>query len=268
MMDTSVEGEESVLDYILQRRCSCGGFCFYRLDEPCAQDTYYALSSLSLLGRRVRDPKTEAFLRSLRDENGCYQSISTCFYCVMSLELLGSSEYGVSEGYLKAEEAALVNTLCSNRFSMDLFLEHAHQFFEVAGLLRFDVGSDLSSRLSLLSPPPYLKEIYHYVRSCELCGVGYDGDYIREFLRACQDPHVGFREAPQLRLSYLEQLYYGVRLCEILGDMPLYPDGIKAFVLSCRRANGGYARCSAGIATLKDTYYAVYILNRLARWLC
>ena len=41
--------DQKTIRYISERRCASGGYCFYRLDEPNAADTLYALASLALL---------------------------------------------------------------------------------------------------------------------------------------------------------------------------------------------------------------------------
>ncbi|MDH7594200.1 MAG: hypothetical protein QHG99_07615 [Methanomicrobiales archaeon] len=47
-----------ILEYVKGCRCGSGGYCFYRLDEPNAADTYHALFTMVLLGEDVRDEKT------------------------------------------------------------------------------------------------------------------------------------------------------------------------------------------------------------------
>ena len=41
---------EKVEVYIMERLCENGGFCFYRLEEPNASDTYFAVLTLRHLG--------------------------------------------------------------------------------------------------------------------------------------------------------------------------------------------------------------------------
>ena len=41
--------DQKTIRYISERQCASGGYCFYRLDEPNAADTLYALASLALL---------------------------------------------------------------------------------------------------------------------------------------------------------------------------------------------------------------------------
>jgi len=41
---------EKVKIYIMERLCKGGGFCFYRLEESNASDTYFAVLTLRHLG--------------------------------------------------------------------------------------------------------------------------------------------------------------------------------------------------------------------------
>ena len=50
--------KERTINYVTRCRCVEGGFCFYRLEEPNASDTYYALSILNLLGVDIEDDDT------------------------------------------------------------------------------------------------------------------------------------------------------------------------------------------------------------------
>jgi hypothetical protein len=81
------EIKEQAVNYVMDRKCKEGGFCFYRLEEPNASDTYYALSIMNLLDINFKDENTLAYLRSLQNNHGSYQSFYSAFYSVNSLLL-------------------------------------------------------------------------------------------------------------------------------------------------------------------------------------
>ena len=58
--------KERTINYVTRCRCVEGGFCFYRLEEPNASDTYYALSILNLLGIDIEDDDTVFYLKNLQ----------------------------------------------------------------------------------------------------------------------------------------------------------------------------------------------------------
>jgi hypothetical protein len=63
-----IQGQETTIEYIRERRCSSGGYCFYRLDEPNAGDTFHALASLAMLDALPdNDVATREYLQSFRN---------------------------------------------------------------------------------------------------------------------------------------------------------------------------------------------------------
>ncbi len=82
------EIKEQAVNYVMERKCKKGGFCFYRLEEPNASDSYYALAILDLLGISFKDYNTVAYLRSLQSNHGSYNSVYSLLYSIKSLLLL------------------------------------------------------------------------------------------------------------------------------------------------------------------------------------
>lgn len=76
--------------YILERACPSGGFCFYRLDEPSPQDTYFALATLDLLQVPYGSASTIRYLQALQQPDGSYASMVQAFFVLSSLRLAGS----------------------------------------------------------------------------------------------------------------------------------------------------------------------------------
>ena len=80
-----------ILQYVQERRCLSGGYCFYRLDEPNAGDTFHALQVLFLLGELNRDDETATFLQDLQHPDGSYSSHAAALFAGRGLQLLGES---------------------------------------------------------------------------------------------------------------------------------------------------------------------------------
>jgi len=67
MMPT-IQGQETTIEYIRERRFSSGGYCFYQPDEPNAGDTFHALASLAILDALPdNDNVTRDYLRTFRN---------------------------------------------------------------------------------------------------------------------------------------------------------------------------------------------------------
>jgi hypothetical protein len=85
---TAVDIGHRIIQYVLERRCRNGGYCFYRLEEPNGSDTFYALSILSSLGVERKDEKTAVYLKKRQQGDGSYESLFQAYYCIRSLQLL------------------------------------------------------------------------------------------------------------------------------------------------------------------------------------
>ena len=80
--------QQRILDYVIDRQCRKGGFCFYKLEETNGLDTYSALSLLNLLDVSFKDEKTVAYLQNMQNDDGSYDSVFLAFYSLKSLRLL------------------------------------------------------------------------------------------------------------------------------------------------------------------------------------
>ena len=87
--------------YIMERLCKGGGFCFYRLEEPNASDTYFAVLTLRHLGIDFRDDRTIAFLKNMQRMDGSYSSIYSAYYSIMALKLMGEKPEHDCKNFLR-----------------------------------------------------------------------------------------------------------------------------------------------------------------------
>jgi len=107
---------EAATRYVLSKRGSDGGylsFQFMDMFESSAEDTFYALYALKLLGvEPPRAAETVEFLKRLQKEDGSYSSVEVAFFSISALRLLGTlprDPSGAAE-YLERALAASAET--------------------------------------------------------------------------------------------------------------------------------------------------------------
>ncbi len=250
-----------VIEYVLERRCPSGGYCFYKLDEPTTSDTFFALSTLKLLCLEASDRKSLDYLLSVQYEDGSYQSIETCFYAVKALDLMGALPRINPVNYLTTIEKEILKAIekpFSDRYAL---IKHCYFISWLKSFFGHEVVKDVKRFAREMLHSPYLSERFYAVKCLISCGEDVEKEEHIRFLRKCELPHLGFSESPNTQLVYIEQQYMGTMLCRILKTSPQYPEAIEDFVKSCQRKNGGFGRCSTGIATLEYTFYGVSILK-------
>ncbi len=252
-----------VIDYVLERRCPSGGYCFYKLDEPNASDTFFALMILKSLCLETKDQKTKNFLLSLQYEDGFYQSIETCFYSVRGLALMDATPKYDFRKYIFVIEEEIKRAIRSSSSSHYKLIKHCYFISWLKGLLEEKVDKIITDFAHEMKNSDFLSERFFAIK-CLLLNKEEiaEKDQIK-FLRDCESPHLGFTESPHIELFHMEQQYMGVTLCKILGVTPLYPEAVEEFVRTCQKNSGGFARSETGIATLEDTFYGVSTLKKI-----
>lgn len=270
------EFRNRVVQYVLERQCRSGGFCFYKLEEPNGSDTFYALSILSLLGVEFRDEKTLRYLQAMQHRDGSYSSMYMAYYSIKGLEFLGEKpicdpvpylsknirhyrfdveHLPVEISYLFKRTSYLANLYCSlnmsdHRIERDivdfiLYFENEDRGF---GYKRSSL-SETSRALTILSR------------------LGYSVDRMETttFIKDCEIPFYGFTDVPRTSLSYIEYIHAGIVASKIMNYRPRYSDDCVNFILHCQNRSGGFSRLThGGIATLENTFYAIQGLSLLA----
>src|SRR5208283_1700478 len=95
-------GDQQTIRYISERRCTSGGYCFYRLDEPNAADTLYALASLDLLDEIPEDPVTRSYLHAFQHPDCSFSNVNVGHAVCRSLLVLGERPACDPAGWLLA----------------------------------------------------------------------------------------------------------------------------------------------------------------------
>jgi len=257
---------QAVLRYIAERRCDDGGYCFYRLPEPNAADTRYALSVLASLDEVRPDPPTAAFLRSRQRPDGSFANVFVAGHALVALDLLGVNplydpgppllrrlrilqvlarppeQASALEGVLAAVEACRLNGTPIDAETTDAVLRYVRLFRHPCG--GFGAGQ------------PTIAETADAVRLLLLLD--------RSAWAADAGAFVAAVECPGDDLIYLENAAAFVRGALLLRYRPKDPDVLRAFVLGLHHHSGGFVRSRfGGSPTLEYSFLAVETLAGL-----
>lgn len=263
----------NVVDYIVSRQNTDGGYTFCQGTESNAQDTYYGLAILDLL--KTPFPNIEQTIKWLHDF--VPDSSYSHYYVTKALKLCGEKL-----------DKRLEDLLLSLRGSkgeigaIEVYVEVASEFedsFMITELVNM-VGIEIDREKTIGWLLSYqnndggfgahkhsnLNSTYHAVAS--LSNLGYPVKTLKGTLRyiiSCEKPSGGFTVVPKSSNPYMEHVYYGVSTLDLLGERARYPEKTAQFVLECQNINGGFARSNLGISTFVDTFYAVSILQKLGK---
>lgn len=266
--------ESRTADYVLNCRCNRGGFCFYMLDEPNGSDTYYALSTLRLLGADRNDDDTVAYLKRMQKDDGTYDSIYSAYYSIKSLLLL-------NEKPLYNPECYILNHM--RIYNVDHLPAGINSIFKPMFYL-IEVTSSMNVELDITFRTGILDFILQFKHDDHGFGYNYstlidtaqalsilnwlnypiDSLGTTRFLSGCESEVYGFCNIPNTAPSFIEHVYAGILASTLVAYEPRYFSRCIEFILRCQNRNGGFARSSVGIATLEYTYYAIYSLSLLS----
>jgi len=262
--------------YVIERKCKRGGFCFYRLDEPNASDTYYALSILNLTGTDSTDfgnNKTITFLRNMQNADGSYRNILQAYYSISALSLLDEAPKYSPEEYIRKSiktynsgdimgcvsifrELYYLIKLC-HKLGVKIDKNNTKKIIDFVLNFRntdYGFGNNVST----------LIETYHALSV--LCFLNYSVNSLKtgRFVQKCESQAYGFLNIPEVNPSFIEYIYAGIAASVLLKRRVEYQDRCIEFIIKCQRINGGFSRTvDGGIATLNNTYYAINALSLL-----
>jgi len=264
---------KSIVNYVVSRHNDDGGYAFVQGTESNAQDTYYGLAILNLLGAPF--PNVERTVKWLHDF--VPDSHYSHYYVAKALRLCGEKPHRSLRDFLLSRQ------VFRGEFgTVDVYVEVASEFqflsmiTELASMVgvKIDREKITSWLLSYQNRDggfgahghSNLNSTYHAVAS--LCNLGYNVKSLKEtldYVRSCEKPYGGFTIVPTSVNPYMEHVYYGISTLNLLGEHARYPEETAAFVLGCQNSNGGFARSNLGISTFEDTFFAVSVLNMINR---
>jgi hypothetical protein len=263
-----------VIDYVVNRQNEDGGYTFCQGTESNAQDTYYGLAILDLLGASFPNvEKTVEWLQSFVPD-----SLYSHYYVAKALKLCGKEP---NKKLLR--EFIFSLPIVNGEFgTVDVYAEVASEFLPIFMVIELvdmvDVEINRKKIVDWLLSfknndggfgahgHSNLNSTYHAVAS--LSNLGYPVNSLRdtvEYVRACEKPYGGFTVVPHGAIPYMEHIYYGTSTLNLLDERLRYPKQTAELVLKCQNANGGFARSDLGISTFEDTFYAVSMLQTISR---
>ncbi|MEM3578547.1 MAG: prenyltransferase/squalene oxidase repeat-containing protein, partial [Candidatus Bathyarchaeia archaeon] len=208
-----------VVDYVVSRQNEDGGYAFCQGTESNAQDTYYGLAILGLLG--VSFPNVEKTVEWLRDF--VPDSLYSHYYVAKALELCDEEP---DEESLKKFVLSL--PVVRGEFgTVDVYAEVSSEFLlvfmatELANIACVEVNRAKITGWLLsfknkdggfgVHGHSNLNSTYHAAAS--LFNLGYPVKSLNEtldYVRACEKPYGGFTVVPGSSAMFMEHIYYGV----------------------------------------------------------
>jgi hypothetical protein len=265
--------EKRVVDYVVNRQNEDGGYTFCQGTDSNAQDTYYGLSILDLVGAPF--PNVEKTVKWLRDF--VPDSLYSHYYVAKALKLCGEEPNENLRDFLLSLQGVR-----GGFGTVDVYVEIASEFLltfmmtELANIacVEIDRGKMVNWLLSFkngdggfgVHEHSNLNATYHAVAS--LSNLGYSVKSLKEtleYVRSCEKPYGGFTVVPHSSIPYMEHIYYGVSTLSLFGEPLRYSKQTAEFVLKCQNSNGGFARSDLGISTFEDTFYAMSVLRAIGK---
>ncbi len=259
-------------DYIANRQCRNGGFCYYRyadLEESNLHDTYYAVAACRLLQRQV--PNLDRVVEYLRSMQTAGRQSSYLYYYAFTAQRLG--DLGLLNQTFLDKVAALQlrlppagrNVLLSEWLEDSLRIIRLQKTFasglEAGAITDFVHGL---LRRGGVGATPNLRDTYLALRILaeldSLTGL----DEVTAFIERLQLPSLGFKYTEgSVSDPDIDTLYAGVFSCTLLGLDIHYAGDILHTVLSRQRLHGGFARSSDSLGNLNTHCKVLRIIQQL-----
>lgn len=257
-----------VIRYITERRCPDGGFCFYRLNEPNAADTFYAVSSLSLIGERFHDDLTVSYILGLQRKDGSYPTLYVGYYALKSLAALDIKPDFTPDIWI--ETINPVPHEIERPPESGSCFETSYLYSDLSHIYGVPVPAPVKTRIirniTTHQLPDHgfgiqqstLTETWHALAILSSIGLDSRSPGSDRFLTRCEDAKAGFLINPGSGSSFLEHLYAGIMIASLLGYSSWVLPRCREIILDLQTGNGGFVRSRyGGSATLEYTFLAV-----------
>ncbi len=266
--------KERVVNYIVQRRCEAGGFCFYRLEEPNGSDTYYALATLRLLNYPYHEDQTVRYLKSTQSGDGSFESIFAAFYAINGLQLMDEKPSHDPVPYILNH--IRIHNIENLPAEVTSIFQSLHLLSGICIALRIELEEGWKKKITRFvldyqnrdngfgHPYSTLVETEQAVRILRWLSCPIERPSVTDFIAKCEHPAYGFVNVPGMSPSFLEYIHAGVSVSSLLVYEPRYLEKCIEFIKDCQNRTGGFSRAThAGIATMENTYLAIHSLSLL-----
>jgi hypothetical protein len=260
-----------VAKYIERCHLEDGGYFFARVPPSSGLDTYFAIKSLSILGKKPDRPEATAslFLNDIKESTlGGMTGIS------LTMEVL--NELGRMTDELRNYAQPRVMALQNKAGGFGAFenidvevpseLQDTYRAIKVLKIIGADFDEQKVSRFvfrmlnpdggyggegySPLASTFYATEI-HKLLGLEKGKLAVIKDYLR-------------KREENWQVQFIEDVYWLVLGLANLNEKSNVPDRVTRFVMMCQRPNGGFSRATImGIPTLEYTFYALSLLREV-----
>ena len=260
---------ERIVAYVERCQTPDGGFFFARVPPGGAMDTYHAVKTLQLLGRRpMHDAAVRDWIEDMAGTNLTSNPKPTFHLTGAGLALgipLPVLRQWAARLYLWQNPEGGFGTW--RKVDVEVSSELDTTFCAVSVLLDLDMDFDR-------------KRVAQFVRWFQNADGGFGGKG-RSILASTycavavltrlspRDPTLDsvaewlVRRERVWDVPFLEHLYWLVSSLRALGLPIQQRDRAVDFVWACRHPSGGFARAHVGIATLEYTHYALEVLKLL-----
>jgi hypothetical protein len=260
-----------IVAYVVSRQNDDGGYAFAQGLDSNAQDTYYGLAVLNILGSSF--PHMDRTIKWLQDFD--LGNVYSYYYIGKALKLCNKPIGSQFRDYVET-------AVSSGRYfgNVDVYVEVSSEFeptlmfLELASFLKISPNDEEARRWLLryrnkdggfgTCGHSNINSTHHAIASLSLLKVNRkDFNDTVGFVRECEKPHGGFTVVSLSGTPYMEHTYYGLMTLDLLGESCRFPSQTMDFVLKCQRGNGGFARSDLGISTFENTFQAVNVLREL-----
>lgn len=241
-----------LIDFVLKREKSEGGFGATPFLPATIEDTYYAVKIFYLCNYSPNKNLLKNFLFRQNILELYIKPLAKYFKLLNYLNLLNTFPQPI------------IN-ICKNNLKISFYKNLTNleticfilEIFKILGEkeIVLEIKKTVLNNISLYNLNT-LKSFYHLYKILKM-------DFPIIFLNKiseAQNPDGGFGFFKGTT-SYMENTYYA---CYILYHFNLKPKMLKKlkdFILSCWNVDGGFGRNSQGISFLESTYYALWILK-------
>jgi hypothetical protein len=269
-----------LINYVESTRSNDGGYCFYRLNESNAADTFYAIFVLTALNQRVPDPSlTAAFLQQRQSSDGSFQSIYSADYVLRALDLLGVPPLFNPNDFLHSLLERTLGIVSQPYYELsNSFLQSLGRAVAILTIRHEEPSTAVKNEV--------VAAVRDYKRSEGGFGVDHASVYstynavqalsfsssdcfagVSQWIRRCEWKTGGFSQTPMNTPNYLDEIHRGLSIMRAVNERPRYPQEIARFIGQLQNANGGFRRAAdSGISSLESAYYALKALMELTYW--